>query len=66
MTAELALELADEAQSHLEAVGSLFFDLEDDAQRSLLRAARELVDRLERGERLEPVDDEAAARLLDI
>lgn len=63
---DLALELAEAAQSKLDAFGSLFFDLEDDAQRKLLEAARNLVARLERGERLEHVDDEAAEALLDI
>lgn len=64
--ADLALELAEGAQRHLEAFGSLFFDLEDYAQREMLKAARELVGRLERGERVGPVDDEAAEALLDI
>ena len=64
--AELALELAEGAQRHLDGFGSLFFDVSDDAQRRLLKAARDLVARLERGERLERVDDAEAGELLDI
>ena len=64
--AELALELAEGAQRHLDGFGSLFFDVGDDAQRRLLKAARDLVARLERGERLERVDDAEAGELLDI
>lgn len=64
--AGLALELAEGAQSHLDAFGSLFFDLDDNAQRGLLGAARELVGRLERGERPERIDDQATEALLDI
>lgn len=49
--AELAVELADEARGHLDSVGSLFFDLDNEARRRLLGAAQELVTSLEKGER---------------
>ena len=64
--ADLALELAESAQEHLDGFGSLFFDLDDDAQRSLLGAARDLVGRLERGERPVRVDERDLEGLLDI
>jgi hypothetical protein len=64
--AELGRELAESARSQLNAFGSLFFDLDDNAQRLLLQAARDLVDRLGRGERLAYDDEEDVEGLLDI
>lgn len=55
--AEMAVELAESAQRHLDAFGSLFFDLEVHTQQGVLMAARNLLARLERGERSEPFDD---------
>ena len=47
----LAFELALEAERHLKDFGDVFFSLEDHHQRELLATARELLGRLERGER---------------
>lgn len=62
----LAHKLAEDARANLDAFGSLFFDLDDHAQRDLLVAVQDLVERLVRGERPVRVDDEYVEGLLDI
>lgn len=64
--AALAYRLTVDAQAHLDAFGSLFFDVDDHAKHNLLDAARDLVDRLGRGERPIRVDGGDVEGLLDI